>query len=119
MELNQQVAHNNSIVSVQVTQVELAHTTLKIPCFVSANYHTEVAINTLEALDKAALFPLTSKDEIDVLIIGTAVGMFIPPKQQLEIMQMGIGLESMNTSSACRSFNLLLSDRRRVGLLLL
>ncbi|HIM54862.1 MAG TPA: hypothetical protein EYI82_05185, partial [Gammaproteobacteria bacterium] len=33
--------------------------------------------------------------------------------------QMGIGVESMNSESACRSFNLLLSDIRRVGLLLL
>jgi len=32
---------------------------------------------------------------------------------------MGIGVESMNHESACRSFNLLLSDIRRVGLLLL
>ncbi|HCX12708.1 MAG TPA: hypothetical protein DHJ28_00265, partial [Gammaproteobacteria bacterium] len=35
------------------------------------------------------------------------------------IQQMGIGVECMNSESACRSFNLLLSDIRRVGLLLL
>ncbi|TEU22052.1 MAG: hypothetical protein E3I13_02765, partial [Gammaproteobacteria bacterium] len=44
---------------------------------------------------------------------------FLHPKQQVAIQQMGIGVESMNNESACRSFNLLLSDVRRVGLLLL
>lgn len=75
---------------------------------------------TLEQLDKMTLFPLSSKDDIRLLIIGTgATARFLDPKQQVAIQQMGIGVESMNTESACHSFNLLLSDARLVGLLLL
>ncbi len=120
MEFNQQEANHNSIVSVNDSQIKLAYTTLQTPCFISPNYHTQVEITSLDQLDKTVLFPLSSQDDIDLLIIGTgATGQFLNPKQQVAIQQMGIGVESMNSESACRSFNLLLSDVRLVGLLLL
>ncbi|MDC9714386.1 MAG: Mth938-like domain-containing protein [Gammaproteobacteria bacterium] len=100
--------------------ITLSHTTLAAPCFISPNYHTETPNLTLEKLDKATLFPLTSKNDIKLLIIGTGkIGKFLNPQQQVALQQMGIGVESMNNESACRSFNLLLSDARLVGLLLL
>jgi len=120
MEFNQQEANQNSVVSVDASQVKLAHTTLKIPCFISPNYYAEVEISALDQLDKLSLFPLSSQDDINLLIIGTTnSGQFLHPTQQIAIQQMGIGVESMNRESACRSFNLLLSDVRLVGLLLL
>lgn len=120
MEFNQQESEQNSIVSVDDSQVKLAHCVLKIPCFISSSYSSEIEITNLEALDKASLFPLSSQDDIDILIIGTGKAtQFLHPMQQVAIQQMGIGVESMNNESACRSFNLLLSDVRRVGLLLL
>jgi uncharacterized protein len=120
MEFNQQESEQNSIISVENSQIKLAHTTLNIPCFISPKYFTETEIINLDELDKALLFPLSSRDDIDLLIIGTGdTTRFLHPKQQVAIQQMGIGVESMNNESACRSFNLLLSDIRRVGLLLL
>ncbi len=120
MEFNQQESEINSIVSVDNAQIKLAHTCLKTPCFISSRYFTETEITNLDQLDKATLFPLISQDDVDILIIGTGkTTQFLHPKQQIEIQQMGIGVESMNHESACRSFNLLLSDIRRVGLLLL
>ncbi len=120
MEFNQQESSRNSIISVDVRQLKLAHTTLTMPCFISPNYHTEIEIESLDKLDKLTLFPLSTKDNIELLIIGTGDStQFLHPKQQVAIGQMGIGVESMNSESACRSFNLLLSDARLVGLLLL
>ncbi|MBT3195248.1 MAG: hypothetical protein HOE35_06365 [Candidatus Ruthia sp.] len=120
MEFNQQESEQNSIVSVDNSQIRLAHTTLSTPCFISPSYTSETEITNLDQLDKASLFPLSSQDDIDLLIIGTGdTTKFLYPKQQVAIQQMGIGVESMNSESACRSFNLLLSDVRRVGLLLL
>jgi uncharacterized protein len=120
MEFNQQESEQNSIISVEDFQIKLAHTTLNTPCFISPKYFTETEITNLDSLDKALLFPLSSEDDIDILIIGTgSATQFLHPKQQIAIQQMGIGVESMNSESACRSFNLLLSDIRRVGLLLL
>ena len=120
MEFNQQESEQNSIISVEDFQIKLAHATLKTPCFISPKYFTEIEIISLEQLDKASLFPLSSQDDIDLLIIGTGdTTRFLHPKQQIAIQQMSIGVECMNSESACRSFNLLLSDVRRVGLLLL
>ncbi len=119
MEFNQQDNQQNSIISMSDETISLSHTSLSTPCFVSTNYHTEMVEMTLKQLDKMTLFPLVSKDDIDILIVGTgAAGQFLNPQQQVAIQQMGIGVETMSTDSACRSFNLLLSDVRRVGLLL-
>jgi len=120
VEFNQQDNQKNSIISVNDKTITLSHTSLTAPCFVSTNYHTETPDMTLEKLDKMSLFPLSSKDDIDILIVGTgATGCFLDPQQQVAIQQMGIGIETMSTESAYRSFNLLLSDMRLVGLLLL
>ena len=120
MEFNQQESEHNSIISVDNSQVKLIHCVLKTPCFISPSYSVEIKATNIESLDKALLFPLSSKDDIDILIIGTGeMTQFLHPKQQIAIQQMGIGVESMNNESACRSFNLLLTDARRVGLLLL
>ena len=120
MEFNQQENNQNSIVSVDDTAVTLSHTTLNTPCFISPNYYTQTPDITLEKLDKMLLFPLSSKDDIDILIIGTGkYSQFLSQQQQVALQQMNIAVESMNSESACRSFNLLLSDARLVGLLLL
>ncbi|MBE8189480.1 MAG: hypothetical protein HAW58_01100 [Candidatus Thioglobus sp.] len=120
MEFNQQAASKNSIISVDNLGVKLANSTLKTPCFISPNYQTELEISALSALDKITLFPLSQPDNIDILIIGTGAKIeFLSAEQQVAISQMGLGVETMNSESACRSFNLLLSDKRLVGLLLL
>ena len=120
MEFNQQDNNQNSVVSIENSMVTLSHTTLSTPCFISPKYHTQTPNLTLEQLDKMVLFPLSSKDDIDLLIIGTGkYSQFLRPQQQVALQQMNIAVESMNSESACRSFNLLLSDARLVGLLLL
>jgi uncharacterized protein len=120
VEFSQQENNQNSVISVEPGGVQLAHTQLKTPCFISRNFFTETSIHTIEAITKTSLFSLSSQDDIDLLIIGTGTSpQFLSAKQQVEIQQMQIGTESMNSESACRSFNLLLSDVRNVGLLLL
>jgi len=120
VEFNQQDNQQNSIISVDKGEITLLHASLSTPCFISTNYYASAIDMTLEQLNKMTLFPLSSKDDIDILLVGTgANSRFLDPKQQVAIQQMGIGIESMSTESACRSFNLLLCDVRRVGLLLL
>lgn len=120
MEFNQQDNLQNSIISIENTQILLAHTHLKTPCFVSTNYHTQTQLSDLKLLDKPTLFPLINRDEISLLIIGTGERtQFLSPKQQIDLQQMGLNVESMTTRSACVSFNVLLSEARSVGLLLL
>tara|TARA_B100001079_G_C16295645_1_gene463003 strand:- start:174 stop:536 length:363 start_codon:yes stop_codon:yes gene_type:complete len=120
VEFNQQENNQNSIISVENNTVRLAHTKLNTPCFISSNYFCEVDINSLDDISKTSLFPLANKDNINLLIIGTGTtSKFLHPKQQVLIQQMGVGTETMNSEAACRSFNLLLSDARPVGIVLL
>ncbi len=120
MEFNQQEANQNSIISFDEENITLAHISLKKPCFISSNYFSTIGINGVEQIDKKFLFSLSQHDEIDILIIGTGKSSkFLHPKKQVEIQQMGLGIECMNNKSACHCFNLLLSDQRKVGLLVL
>jgi uncharacterized protein len=120
MEFTQQNANTNTIISVDESSITISHSKLNRPCFVSANNASEVSIKNLGEIGKEFLFPLVLKDPIDLLIIGTGNSpKFLSPKQQIELSEFGLGVECMNNSSACSSFNLLLGDLRKVGLLLL
>ena len=80
----------------------------------------EISISSLQEITKETLFPLLSQDSLNLLIIGTGKqSKFLSPKQQVALSELGLGLECMNNVSACSSFNLLLSDLRPVGLLIL
>ena len=69
------------------------------------------------AIDAGSLAPvLAEKDALDLLLLGTG------PRQELPsgalrgvFMEAGIGLEAMDTGAACRTYNVLLGERRPVA----
>ena len=64
--------------------------------------------------------PAAIKDEIDVLLVGTGKALTPLPAAFRDNMEaLGIGVEPMATQSACRTFNLLLAEGRRVAAALL
>ena len=120
MEFNEQEANLNSIVSLENNKVNLSHTQLSTPCFISKSFHSNIEIKTTEDISPKSVFPLLNQDDINLLIVGTGVKpVFLSAKQTIALQQIGLGVETMNSDSACRSFNLLLSDARPVGILLL
>jgi uncharacterized protein len=120
MEFTQQDANHNSIVSHGLSGVILAHTELKKPCFISPRNTEELSIQSVDEITKELLFRLTCQEPLDLLIIGTGERViFLSAKQQVALSELGLGVECMNNTSACSSFNLLLSDARAVGLLIL
>ena len=120
MEFTQQNANLNTIISIDESSVSLSHVKLNRPCFISSAFSKEVFISDLKEISKEFLFPLITPDSVDLLIIGTGDSpKFLTPKQQIELSNMGLGVECMNNTSACSSFNLLLGDLRKVGLLLI
>ena len=120
MEFTQQNANNNTIISVGESSISLSHEKLNRPCFISATTTNQLTINDITEIDKEFLFPLLTKDSVDLLIIGTGNSpKFLTPKQQIELSSIGLNVECMNNTSACSSFNLLLGDLRKVGLLLI
>jgi uncharacterized protein len=58
--------------------------------------------------------------EIDVLLVGTGEQMaYLPAEFRAAMEKADIGLEPMATASACRTFNVLLAEGRRVAAALL
>lgn len=60
---------------------------------------------------------LTLAGEVDVLFIGIGAEMaYLPQDLRDRLDAAGIGVEVMTSPSACRTFNVLLSEGRRVAL---
>ena len=54
---------------------------------------------------------------IDVLLLGTGAEMdYVPAAMRTRFDEAGIGIEPMSSPAACRSYNMLLSEGRRIGL---
>ncbi len=57
---------------------------------------------------------------LDVLFVGTGAEIaHIPAAFRAALEDAGIGVESMSSPAACRTYNVLLSEGRRVGLALI
>lgn len=71
----------------------------------------------LAALDADALAPILAEaGEIDVLLIGAGADVAFPPSAARAALDAaGMGFEPMSTAAACRTFNVLLAEGRRVA----
>lgn len=66
------------------------------------------------------LKPLVTAQGVDVLLIGTGDSIApLPPAVVQALEAVGIGAEPMATAQACRTYNVLLGEGRRVGAALL
>jgi uncharacterized protein len=64
--------------------------------------------------DAAAVLAIS--EEIDVVLVGTGPDMaHIPAAFREKLEEAGIGVETMATASACRTYNILLAEGRRVA----
>ena len=51
----------------------------------------------------------------ELVLVGTgATQRFLPPQATSPLLQAGVGFEVMDTAAACRTFNILLAEGRRV-----
>ena len=65
--------------------------------------------------DTAPLLALVG--DVDVLFLGTGAEIaYIPAALRECLEQAGLGLEVMNSPAACRTYNVLLSEGRRIAL---
>jgi len=66
-------------------------------------------------LETAHLEPLV-EETIEVLLIGTGDRLVFPePALTAPLINQGIGVEAMDTPAACRTFNILMSEDRKVA----
>lgn len=65
--------------------------------------------------DPAAL-PAALAGQVDVLFVGTGAAMApLPPAFRTALEEAGIGVEPMATPAACRTYNICLSEGRRIA----
>jgi uncharacterized protein len=73
-------------------------------------------MNDLAALDPSRLLAL----DPELVLLGTGQRQVFPPASfRAQFLSAGIGLEVMNTGAACRTFNVLAAEQRRVVALLM
>lgn len=61
-------------------------------------------------------FECLSGLELEVVLLGTGKTQIFPPQLlQVEFGHIGIGFEVMNTAAACRTFNILAGEGRKVA----
>ena len=57
-----------------------------------------------------------AKLDVEVLLIGTGVHLSFPPQKLLQpLAKAGIGVEIMDTPAACRTYNILMGEGRKVA----
>jgi uncharacterized protein len=58
--------------------------------------------------------------EVELVVFGSGERLrFVPPQWQAELMARRIGLETMDTQAACRTYNILAGEGRKVAAALL
>ena len=71
---------------------------------------------TLEALSFLKTLPVPT----ELLVLGCgARAVFVPPDRRAALKAAGLGLEVVDTGSACRIYNVLLAEGRRVAAVLI
>lgn len=120
MELTKNKRNQNSIIFYKKSSLILQDKKLKTPCFISSTTTKQLQIKSIDEINKNLIAKIISKQMLDIIIIGTGEKVrFISDKKLIEIIKLGVGIEFMNNSSACSSFNVLLADARAVGLIII
>ena len=68
----------------------------------------------------AGVFAALCVADLELVVLGTGTQhRFIHPKQFHPLIEKGIGLETMSSAAACRTYNVLISEGRKVLLALI
>jgi uncharacterized protein len=76
----------------------------------------EWPVGALAELTEASLAEVARHGEIDILILGTGARMGpVPGALRVALKQSGVVIEPMDTGAACRTYNVLIAEDRRVA----
>lgn len=77
-------------------------------------------IDSLDDITEEKLIALFEAADMDVWLLGTgAQAQFLPTEMRKSLKSKGYHIESMDTGAACRTFNVLIAEGRRVSAALL
>lgn len=65
-------------------------------------------------------FDMIVADSVDVVLLGAGAEMaFLPKTLKIQLKEAGLSVDIMDTGAACRTYNVLMAEGRRVACLLL
>lgn len=69
------------------------------------------------ALAPASLAPVLAQEpKVEILLVGTGTRMqLLPPGLRKTLRTAGVAVEAMDTGAACRTYNVLMAEARRVA----
>jgi uncharacterized protein len=74
------------------------------------------AVGDLPGVTVESLAPITEAAAVEILILGCGAKFALPPVELRQaVRDHGIVIEAMDTRAACRTFNVLLAEDRRVA----
>ena len=70
----------------------------------------------IEEITTDALMPVAARGDIEILLLGCGRRMMpVPAELRRALREKGVVLDAMDTGAACRTYNILLSEERRVA----
>jgi uncharacterized protein len=109
----------NVVVGYAADEVRLRERALRTSAIVTADRIVDWPVASIADLTPSALDPVLDLGPEIVLLATGAVQRFPEPDVVAHVYSRGVGFEAMEVGAACRTYNLLLSEDRRVALALL
>ena len=95
----------------------ISHVIYRRPVIVTATHVLEWSIGDLAGLTAADFQPILDAGlDIETILLGCgAGGMQIKSAVRAELKAMGFSIDAMPTGAACRTYNVMLSEERRIA----
>ncbi len=95
----------------------ITNTVYETPILVFPDETIPWPVQTIDDLSLSSLSAVIQADPaVEIFLIGCGTGMaLIPPALRDELKNAGIVIEPMDTGAACRTFNVLTTEDRRVA----
>ena len=106
----------NIVTACTATEIRVGDTVIRSSAILSADRLVldwpPRRVETLAAADLQAVLALKP----DIILLGTGERQVFPPREVLAVVQKtGVALEVMDTRAACRTYNVLVQEGRRVA----
>ncbi len=109
----------NVVVGYSAAEVRLRDRTLRTSAIVTADRVVDWPVAAFADLSPRALEPVLALAPEIVLLATGGTQRFPAPDVIAHVYGRGVGFEAMDVGAACRTYNLLLTEDRRVALALL
>ena len=116
MKFNEELSSGQyySITAYDIGYVEINNKIINSTCIVSPNYAGKWEINDFQTLSVEQIADLIALKP-EIILLGTGTKHMLPNEPLLKtLVNTHIGFEIMNTTAACRTYNILMNEGRNV-----